>query len=135
MNKRYSDVSYEILDVAQKSKKVVHFDRFKNATVKPRAHILSESETEKESSSETESYDSEAPAHSATKPKTVKPKSIERALKVAKDAETVAVQPPEGEHNTEATEEQAPLAETALEVATSSGPSNETQFQPETLCK
>ena len=46
MTKRLSDVTYEILDVARKSKKVVHFDRLKKATVKPRAHILSESELE-----------------------------------------------------------------------------------------
>ena len=34
VTKRLSDVTYEILDVAQKSKKVVHFDRLKKATVK-----------------------------------------------------------------------------------------------------
>ena len=93
VTKRLSDVTYEILDVARKSKKVVYLDRLKKATVKPRAHLLSESEPEKESSSETQSYDSEAPALSFTKPKTVKPKSKERARKVAKDAEAAAVQP------------------------------------------
>ena len=135
VTKRLSDVTYEILDVARKSKKVVHFDGLKKATVKPRAHILSESEPEKESSSEAESYDSEAPAISATKPKTVKPKSKERARKVAKDAEAAAVQPPEHEHNIEATAEPVPLAEPVLEAATSSGTSNETQFLSEPLCK
>ena len=38
--KRLFDVTYEILDVVRKSKKVVHFDRLKTATVKPKAHIL-----------------------------------------------------------------------------------------------
>ena len=47
--------------------------------------------------------------------------------------EAAAVQPPEGEHNTEATAEPTPLAETALEVASSSGPNNETQPHPEPL--
>ena len=99
----------------------MHFNRLKKATVKPQSHILSESEPEKEELSEIESYDSEALAHFATKPKTVTPTSKERARKVAKDAEAAAVQPPVGEQNTEATAEQAPLAETALKVATSSG--------------
>ena len=57
VTKRFSDVTYEILDVARKSKKFVHFDRFKKATVKPRAHIFLESEPEKESSGESESCD------------------------------------------------------------------------------
>ena len=95
MIKSLSDVTYEILDVARNSKKVVNFDRLKKATINPRAHILSENQPEKESSIETESYDSEAPALSATTPKTVKFKSKHRARKVAKDAEAAAVQPPE----------------------------------------
>ena len=62
----------------------------------------------KTSSSETVSYISEAPALLATKPKTVKPKSIERARKVGIDVEAAAVQLFEGEHNTEATAKPAP---------------------------
>ena len=55
VTKRLSDVTYEILDVARKTKKVVHFDRLKKATVKPRAHILSESELEQNSTDSEES--------------------------------------------------------------------------------
>ena len=69
----------------------------------------------------------ETPALSATKPKPVKPKSKERARKVATNLEVAAVQLPDNEHNTEATAEPAHLAETAVEVATYSGQSNEIQ--------
>ena len=80
-------------------------------------------------------YDSEPLVLSATKSITLKLKSKELARKVAKNAEAVAVQPPEGEHNIEAIDEPVALAKPALEVATSSGPSNETQSQSEPLCK
>ena len=57
--KRLSDVTYEILDVGRKTKKIVHFDQLKKSIVKPRAHVLSESEHEDEVLSETESTDFE----------------------------------------------------------------------------
>ena len=48
VTKRLSNVNYKILDVGRKAKKVVHFDRLKKSTVKPRGHVLSESEIEDE---------------------------------------------------------------------------------------
>ena len=44
VKKQLSDVTYEIQDRANKTSKVVHFDRMKRATVKPRMHKLSECE-------------------------------------------------------------------------------------------
>ena len=41
VKKQLSDVTYKIPDMANKTSKVVHFDRLKRATVKPRVHILS----------------------------------------------------------------------------------------------
>ena len=41
-----SNVTYEIQDMANNTSKVVHFDRLKRATVKPRLYKLSESELE-----------------------------------------------------------------------------------------
>ena len=43
VKKLLSNVTYEIHDMANKTSKVVHFDRLKRATVKPRMHKLSES--------------------------------------------------------------------------------------------
>ena len=40
VKKQPSDVIYEIQDIANKTNKVVHFDRLKRATVKPRVHKL-----------------------------------------------------------------------------------------------
>ena len=122
--RRLFDVTYEILDVARKTMKVVHFDCLKKVIVKPRALILSESEPKKTSSSKTISYDSETPGLSATNPKTVKPKSNERALQVAKDIEAAEVTPHNYEHTTEATAEPAPSVETTLVVTTSSNLNN-----------
>ena len=51
VKKQLSDVIYEIQDMANKTSKVVNFDRLKRATVKPRVHKLSESELEPSSSS------------------------------------------------------------------------------------
>ena len=38
VKKQLSDVTYKIQDMANKTSKVVHFDRLKRATVKPRMH-------------------------------------------------------------------------------------------------
>lgn len=51
-----SDVTYEVMDVARKTRKVVYFDRLMKASVKTKEHILSESDT-KESFSNSISSD------------------------------------------------------------------------------
>ena len=57
-----SDVTYEIADLAKKTKKIVHFDRLK-ASVKPRTHALSESDEPKQvSKNESNSADSDVSA-------------------------------------------------------------------------
>ena len=54
VNKQLSDVTYEIQDMANKTSKVVHFDRLKRATVKTPVHNMSESELEPSLSSAVE---------------------------------------------------------------------------------
>ena len=73
VTKRLSDVTYEILNVGRKTKKIVHFDRLKKSTVKPRAHVLSKSELEDDVLSETESTDSK-PTAATTSPKPIQHK-------------------------------------------------------------
>ena len=85
VTKRLSDVTYKILDVKRKPTKIVHFDRLKKSTVKPRAHVLSESELEGEVLSETESTDSETSA-AKTSPKPIQhKKSLSRNMKNTKE--------------------------------------------------
>ena len=64
VKKQLLDVKYEIQDMANKTSKVVHFDRLKQATVKPRVHKLSESKLELYSSNaEKEDLPDHTPAH------------------------------------------------------------------------
>ena len=64
VKKQLSDVTYEIQGMANKTSKVVHFDRLKRATVKPRVYKLSESELEPSSSSaEEEDLSDYTPIH------------------------------------------------------------------------
>lgn len=62
--KNIQDVNYEILDVANKTHKVVHFDRLKKATIKPKQDKLSESELD--DSDESDSDDSDFPFYGTT---------------------------------------------------------------------
>ena len=82
VTKRLSDVTYEILDMARKSKKVVHFDRLKKSTVKPRTHLLSESEPEATSSSESEATDDISIGAEPVTNKQKKSNHVSRAPKV-----------------------------------------------------
>ena len=89
VKKQLSDVTYEIEDMANKTSKVVHFDRLKRATVKPRIHKLSESELETSSSSaEEDDLSDYAPVK---RPPTVKP------VKPQVDA-TIPQLPPVAQH-------------------------------------
>ena len=52
VNKRLSDVTYELLDTAKNTKKIVHFDRLKKATVTQRLVQPVQSEPESETSTD-----------------------------------------------------------------------------------
>ena len=52
MSKRLSNVTYELLDVARNSKKIVHFDRLKQATVNPRPQLPEKRESDSDSSTD-----------------------------------------------------------------------------------
>ena len=56
-------MTYEIADLAKTTKKIVYSDRLKKASVKPRTHVLSESDKpEQVSETESDSADSDASA-------------------------------------------------------------------------
>ena len=105
ISKRISDVTYEVHDLSKNSKKIVHFDRFRKAAIKPRRHVLSESEPEELITSESESDTSSpaaanrqvhkttarnAPCQSERRAKSLRPQTTER---VGKDQTPVARSP------------------------------------------